>query len=203
MIINAYLARTSSPHPLALRECATTIQASHIRRLVIVVSDLAVRSSAQIGPALAALKSSVMRDTALSVALNHYLPILPRPSRPVDGQFADRISERILTGLILRRDSDGLSALTTLPLSLPRSVQSQLDREVGRVLAEVDLTDVERGSEDFAADVRSSIVEAIAAEWMHQRALALHTPIGRDHLTERLATVPSEFVAVEPRPPEN
>lgn len=177
-IIDAYLDRTTSRLPLSA--CETTLQASYVRQLVVVVADLAVRSSVQMGISLAALESSVMRDAALSVALDRYLAVLPRPSRPADGHFSDRISERILSGLVFRRDPDRHGTLTKLSVSLPSSVRDQLDREVDRVLTEVDSTDLEHWGRDFAADIGSSIIEAIAAEWMHRRSLAFQTLVGRD-----------------------
>jgi hypothetical protein len=125
---------------------------------------------------MAALKNSAMRDAALGVAVGRYLSVLPRPNRSGGG----RLSERILSGLTFRREPELYRTLVSLPVAMAPRVRDELDHQVNRVLAATDMTDLDAWQGDLAIDLRSSVIEAIAVEWMHQRSLAFDVALGRD-----------------------
>jgi hypothetical protein len=118
-----------------------------------------------------------MRDAALSVAIRRYLSAGPGTGRPT--AEGATIVDQILEGLILRRSPELHRRLVTFHAELPDVVLSDLDSEVSRVLSGIDLTDLGGWHGDLAADVRSSVIEAVLVEWMRQRADAFGTAIGR------------------------
>jgi hypothetical protein len=175
-IVAAYAA-LDGDQVAAVMPSEVTLQRGHARNLVLVVADIAVRSSEALGRSLATLDNSRMRDAALGIAIGRYLAVLPHPDRR-DGD--NRLAERILTGLIQRREPSARSSLVKLSTALPTTAREALDAEITRVLSGVDLTDLGEWHGDFATDVRSSVVEAIIVEWMCGRADAFGIAIGRD-----------------------
>lgn len=184
-VIDSYLARLAGTAP-PLRSCPITLQTRCARDLVMVSADLAVRSASRLGDALATLDNAVLRDAALGIAIARYVAILPSPTR----QAGDNaIAERILASLVLRFDAarGEAAALTRLTISLPAEPYDALVEEVARVLAGTDLVDLGDYRDALEPDVRSSVIEAIAFEWMHQRSRALGVRLGRDAPAHRPA----------------
>jgi hypothetical protein len=178
-IVAAYIERDQGIQKVAATPCELTLQRAHARDLILVVADVAVRSARLLGESLAALDSTGMRDEALGIAVSRYLAVLPSAS----GRDGDsRVAERILTGLIERREPRTRASLR-ISVALPISAREGLDAEIDRVLSGIDLTDLNGWNGDLASDVRSSVVEAIAGEWMHLRADAFGIAMGRDRRT--------------------
>jgi len=182
-VVAAYIGQTECNQVGTDTRCEVTLQRVHARNLNFVVADIALRSSELPGMSMATFDRLRMRDAALRFAIDRYLAVLPNPDQR-DGdnqrQGGNRIAERILVGLILRREQDAHARLARLTVALPATVCAALDAEVGRVLRGIDLTDLNGWHGDLATDVRSSLVEAIVAEWMHQRAEAFGIALGRD-----------------------
>jgi hypothetical protein len=176
-IAEAYLARASPRPPLALSGCEITLQRTHARALVLVVADVAVRMSTELGQELAHLDNRIMRDAAIGVGVERYVTVLRTSRHP---PAVTTIAERILSGLVVRRVPELHSALLTLTVELPPRARDELDAELNRVLSQTDLTDLGGWHGDLTADLRSSVVEAIVAEWMHARADAFGITQGLD-----------------------
>jgi hypothetical protein len=173
-IVAAYIGQMEGDQACTRTSFDITLQRVHARDLILVVADTAVRSSDLLGVSMATFDSLRMRDAALSVVIERYLAVLPGPDQR-DGD--NRLAERILVGLILRREPDHHARLTRQTVVLPTAVCAALNAEVGRVLCGIDLNG---SSGHLATDLRSSLVEGIIATWMHQRAEAFEIALGRD-----------------------
>lgn len=168
-IVDEYMQRLAG-EPRPLSSCAITLQSRCLRDLVLVLADVAVRSADRLGPGLATLDNAVLRDAALSVAVARYVAILPSPDR---ARGDNALAERILAGLVLRLDAaqgERAPSLVQLSFTLPADRYEQVNAEVRRVLAATDLSDLGDYRDDVEADLLSSLVEAVALEWMHQRS---------------------------------
>jgi hypothetical protein len=175
-VINDYLARVA-PQPAApASPCDLTLQGAYARALILVVADLAVRASRELGSELARLDGRMMRDCAIGVGVRLYIAAVPKSNGYGDSALADRI----VAGLVVRRDPVVHAGLLRLSVELPGPVRDELDREVDRVLARFSDTDLTGWHGDLVADVRSSVVEAITPEWMHMRAEAFGISHGLD-----------------------
>jgi len=160
--------------------CLVTFQGVVARNLVLVVSDLAVRSAAALGVALATLDHARMRNAALAVAIERYLDM----AAPLGTNHDRRLVERILAALVHRSESATRSKLMHVTVALPGTTVARLDEEIRRVLDHVDTGTVDDWPGDLTSDVRSCVIEAAAAEWMHQRAESFGTALGRDRTAE-------------------
>ena len=181
-IVEDYLVRAASRPGPVVSACDLTLQGTCARDMILVVADLAVRASRELGGSeLAQLDSRMMRDCAIGVGVRLYISAVPKSN----GYGNSTLADRIVSGLIVRRDPDVHVGLLRLSVELPRPVRDELDTEVNRVLARFSDTDLSSWHGDLVADVRSSVVEAITAEWMHMRAQALGILHGLD--PERLA----------------
>lgn len=172
----AYVARGREDSRLS--PCTITLQRSYTRDLVLVAADLAVRCSDVLGGSLATLHNTGIRDAALSVAIDRYLSAAPG-SRGLGGNM-NTVVDRLLEGLVYRRDPQLHRGLVILTADLPVNTLADLDAEVSRVLGGTDLTDLGTWHGDLPTDVRSSVIEAVVVEWMRLRADAFGTAIGRD-----------------------
>jgi hypothetical protein len=175
-IISEYLARATSGVPDPLSACKITLQRSYARQLVMVVADLSVRSSDELGTELANMDSTMMRDIVVGAGIGRYVSALPTSAQSEEHPIADHI----VSGLIVRRDPETRLTLLRLTVDLPRRTRHQLDSEINRVLRETDPTDLDDWHGDLVADLRSSVIEAIIGEWMHMRAEAFGIADGPD-----------------------
>lgn len=150
----------------------------HARSLVLVVADLAVRRSDDLGRALAALDHARMRDAAVQVAIGRYLEL----ARPSSSTRDNRLIERILAVLVQRGNEGLRPEFVRAAIAMPVKLLGELDEGIQRVLTTVDTTHLDDWPGDLATDLRSSLVEAITAEWMHQRAVAFGSVVGRDRV---------------------
>ena len=175
-VVDDYLARVVPASAPSASPCDLTLQGAYTRALILVVADLTVRASWELGSELAHLDSRMMRDCAIGVGVRLYIAAVPNSMGYGDGALADRI----VAGLVVRRDPGVHAGLLRVSVELPTPVRDELDSEVDRVLARFSDTDLTSWHGDLVADVRSSVVEAITAEWMHMRAEAFGISHGLD-----------------------
>lgn len=175
-IMDGYLVRVSSQPEPVVSSCDLTLQSTYARALILVVADLAARASQELGSELAQLDSRMMRDCAIGVGVRLYISAVPKSNGYGDSTLADRI----VSGLVVRRDPKVHAGLLRVSVELPQPVGDELDTEVNRVLARFSDTDLGSWHGDLTADVRSSVAEAITAEWMHMRAQAFGISHGLD-----------------------
>jgi len=154
------------------------LDGGHARTLVLVVADLAVRRSDDLGRALAELDHARLRDAAVQLAIGRYLEL----ARPSSSTRDNRLIERILAGLVQRGNKASRPEFVRVTIAMPVKLLGELDEELQRVLTTVDTTHLHDWPGDLATDLRSSLVEAITAEWMHQRAVAFGSVVGRDRV---------------------
>jgi hypothetical protein len=169
-IITRYLDRVAGRGPVDLADCRLTFEPAYARALDAVLVDAARRSSREPEPPGGRWDSGVLRDAAISVAMERYLATLGgERRRSGKGDFGDRVVE----GLIVRLAPCSHAGLRRVSAAVPGVVHDELEGEIDRVIGGFAWRDeLASWHGDLAADLKSSITEAVIIEWMRRRAEA-------------------------------
>lgn len=169
-IVDAYLARRQGLPQGGSTRCVLALQPRVLRLLDLTLSDVVARTAAiEDEEARNTISVDALRSASVEVALQRYMHAVsgPKPS-PEPGE--NRIANQIEQSLMLRVRKASSSALHRLELEVPTNLLAQLDTFLKDQISErLDEEAIADWPGDLLHDVRSSLAEAVALEWIERR----------------------------------